>query len=263
MIKRVIALITALTAVVTFASCNTADDGDSDILNSSTSAVEETASETTTESVFETTTEEITEQIPTTTEKAPETTVAEITKEQEADDIGPLFRQYVINEVSDGSYTMKFKQLGIRLITTISGGNSVIESDASGIIRITLINKDGRYFMLVPTTKKYVEMTADEYAQQVESFDNISVSFEGIRLIETGEETVRGVTYKTETYDEGERGTITYYFTDDGLKKLKSVKDGKVNDVEAFEITSDVDLSVFDIPDGYTKVDDPGQVMIP
>ncbi len=262
MIKRIVALIAAALAVATFASCGASGDETNGITDVTASSVEETVKDVTTAPIEETESQTVTEQATTTTGKVPETTAAE-TEKAETDTLGPLFRQHVVNEVSDGSYTMKFKQLGIRLITTISGRNSVIESDASGIIRITLINKDGRYYMLVPTTKKYVEMTADEYAQQVESFNSVSVSFEGIRLIETGEETVRGITYKTETYDEGERGTVTYYFTDDGLKKLKSLKDGKVNDVETFEITSDVDLSVFDIPDGYIKVDDPGQVMVP
>lgn len=255
--KRILALLMTLTAVTAFSSCMGNEDAGV-VTDTSSQTVVETA---TTEA--ETTLPETTTEI-TTTEKVQETEALETTEKAPVqDDIGPLFRQYVIDEISDGSYTMKFKQMGVRLITTIDGGNSVIESNASGILQITLVNKDGRYFMLVPTTKKYVEMSADEYAEQVESFNSVSVSFEGIELTETGEETVRGVTYKTETYDEGDRGIVTYYFTDDGLKKLKSVKDGKVNDVEAFEISSDVDVSVFEIPDGYIEVSDPGEVLLP
>lgn len=260
MIKRMFALLTALTLVFTLVSCTgSGDDADN------TETVSQTDFETATqEQTTVTETETQTTQTVETTVQTEETQLQDITeKVPEQDDIGPLFRQHVINEISDGTYTMKFKQLGIRLITTIDGGNSVIESNASGILQITLISKDGRYFMVVPTTKKYVEMSAAEYAEQVESFSGVSVSFEGIKLIETGEETVMGTVYKTETYDEGDRGTVTYYFTDDGLKKLKSVKDGKVNDVETFEISSEVDASAFDIPENYTLVDDPGQVLLP
>ncbi|MBQ3150063.1 MAG: hypothetical protein IJB86_02325 [Clostridia bacterium] len=262
MIKRVSALLLALVAVFSFASCDKGDDvtGSEPLI---TETMVETVAETTTETVSETPVTEATT-LPVETATATTTEPVEVTETTAAQkDIGPLMEQYVINKISDGSYTMRFKQLGVRLITTIDGSNSVIESNASGILQITLIAKDGRYFMLVPTTKKYVEMSAEEYAEQAASFNNVSVSFEGIKLIGQGEETIMGVNYQTETYDEGERGTVTYFFTEDGLKKLRSVKDGKTNDVDTFEISSDVDLSVFEIPDGYRQVDDPGQVMLP
>ena len=257
MLKRKAVLLTVQTKIIAFASCKGNDTDTVSARESSDTQIIETKTSKTEDEVIVSSTEDA----ETTTRETK--TETKTTKKTETDDLGPLFKEHVADKISDGSYTVKFKQLGVRLITTIDKNNSVIESDASGVLRITLINKDGRYFMVVPTTKKYVEIAADEYAKQVESFGDISVSFEGIRLIDSGKETIGGVAYNTETYDEGDRGVVTYYFTDKGLKKLKSQKDGKVNDVETFEISSEIDVSVFDIPKGYTKVSDPAQVLVP
>lgn len=263
MVKRFLALVISLSVVFALSSCT---NGESDVPTTEagtqlaeTTAMRETVPET--ETTEQETTQPQTQ--PQTESQEPVQTEPEETVEQENENIGPLFKRYVADVVADGTYTMKFKQLGVRLITTFDGNNSVIESNASGILQITLISKDGRYFMLIPTTKKYVEMSAQEYAEQAESLNSISVSFDGIKLIESGEETILGTRYSTETYDEGERGVVTYYFTDEGLKRLKSVKDGKTNNVETFEVLPDADASVFEIPENYTQVDDPGQVMLP
>lgn len=262
MVKRIFALTLTAVSLLLLSSCGENKEPNR-AHTSETETVSETAENTeTTLSDILSTSANVTEAIEEKTEPV-KTTASTTNQNKETENLGPLFQKYIVDAVSDGSYTMKFKQSGVSLVTTVDGSNSVIESNASGVIQITLICKDGKYYMLVPTTKKYVEMSADDFADQASSFENISLSFDGIKLTDSGEETVKGVRYKTEIYNEGNRGEVTYYFTDDGLKRLKTVKDGETNVIETFEISSNIDKSVFDIPSNFKEVSDPSQVMLP
>lgn len=177
-----------------------------------------------------------------------------------AEKIGPLFRSMVRERVRTGTYTVRFKQSGMSVITSVSGNDSALESNAAGLLQFTLINKDGRYYMLVPTTKKYVELSDEDYKEQANAFGDSMVELDDLVLQSSGAETLGGKKYNTETYDEGSRGTVTYFFDDTGLRKARVVKDGKTSMVDTFEVVTGVDASVFEIPAGYTLVSDPGQL---
>ncbi|MBQ7541286.1 MAG: hypothetical protein IJT44_03230 [Clostridia bacterium] len=174
---------------------------------------------------------------------------------------GPLYQKFVREPVADGVYTLSTSQSGMRMIMTTDGKNSVLESDAAGILHFTLISKDGQYYMLMHNTKKYAQMTSEEYKKQADSLGNAAVRLDGVQLLRTGSETVAGTTYSTETYDEGNMGTVTYFFDDTGVRRARVVKDGKTTDSDVFEISGDADASAFEIPDGYTLVSDPSQLL--
>ena len=197
------------------------------------------------------------------TEPPQETTAAPQIAEQNAD-IGPLFRKYVRERVDDGVYTMRTKQSGLTLVTTFSGDDSVLESNAAGLLQLTLIHKDGQYFMVCGNTKKYVELTAEEYEKQAGStLQKASLNLDGMHLRQTGEQTVGGRKYSTEIYDEGDLGTVTYFFDDSGLRRSTVDKNGTITQIETMEILDEADPAAFEIPQGYTLITDPGQLFNP
>lgn len=179
----------------------------------------------------------------------------------DASKIGPLFQTMVRERVRTGTYTVRFKQSGMSVVTSVSGKDSAFESNAAGLLQFTLINKGGRYFMTMPTTKKYVELSSEDYKEQANAFGDSSMELDDLTLTQTGTETLGGKKYNTETYDEGSRGTVTYFFDDTGLRKARVVKDGKTSMVDTFEVVTGVDASVFEIPADYVEVSDPGQLL--
>lgn len=181
-------------------------------------------------------------------------------KQPEQEQLGTLFQTMVRDRVRTGTYTVKFKQSGMSVITSVSGKDSAIESNAAGLLQFTLINKGGEYFMLTPSTRKYVQLSSEDYAEQADAFGAASMELDDLVLQKTGTETLSGKKYNTETYDEGSRGTVTYFFDDTGLRKARVVKDGKTSMVDTFEVVTGVDASVFEIPADYVKVSDPGQL---
>ena len=200
--------------------------------------------------------------VPETANDMPERTTAQTTTTAApADDFGPLFQKYVRDLVSDGDYTVSMRQSGISMVTTVSGKNSALESDMAGVLTIRLINRDGSYYMLMPGKKKYAEMTAEDYARQADSLESTALDLSGVHYQSSGAETVGGTTYRTETYNEDGRGSVTYYFTDAGLQRTRVVKDGKTTDVESFTVRDDADASLFEIPSDYVKVSDPSQLL--
>lgn len=182
-------------------------------------------------------------------------------KQPEKEQLGTLFQTMVRDRVRTGTYTVKFKQSGMSMVTSVSGKDSVIESNAAGLLQFTLINKGGEYFMLTPSTRKYVQLSSEDYAEQADSLGAASsMELDDLVLQKTGTETLSGKKYNTETYDEGSRGTVTYFFDDTGLRKARVVKDGKTSMVDTFEVVTGVDASVFEIPADYVQVSDPGQL---
>lgn len=176
-------------------------------------------------------------------------------------EFGPLFQKYVRSKVSDGSYTLTTEQSGVRVVMTVNGKDSALASDAAGVLSFTLISKDDRYEMLINTTKKYTHLSAEDYAKQAQSISSASLQLEGLRLISQGSETIGGKTYSTETYDEGSIGTVTYFFDDTAVRKTRVVKDGKTNLTDVFEVSDEADLSLLEVPAGYTLVSDPSQLL--
>ena len=176
-------------------------------------------------------------------------------------DIGPLFQKFVRERVDDGVYTMRTKQSGLSLVTTFDGDDSVLDSDAAGLLRLTLIRKGGEYYMLCGNTKNYVELTAEEYAKQAgDTLKNAKLRLDNMHLKETGEQTVGGKKYSTEVYDEGDLGTVTYYFDDSGLRRSTIDKNGTVSTVDPMEILDEADPAAFEIPAGYVKIADASQL---
>ena len=174
---------------------------------------------------------------------------------------GPLFQQFVRDKVADGSYTLRTEQSGMRMVMTMSGKDSALESDAAGILHFTLISKGGQYYMLMHNTKKYAQMSAEDYAKQADSLESAALQLDKLRLQSTGEETVGGKTYRTETYDEGDVGTVTYFFDETGARRTRVVKDGKTSIADVFEVSGDADAAAFEIPAGYTLVADPSLLL--
>ena len=174
---------------------------------------------------------------------------------------GPMFQKFVRDPVADGTYTIRFKQAGMSIVTTVDGRDSVLESNASGILHFTLINKDGKYYMLMHNTEKYAEMSAEAYAEQADSLQTASFDLDKLEYQKSGEATVSGKKYSTETYDEGERGVVTYYFDDTGLRRARVVKDGKTSEIDTFEVSDKADAAAFEVPSGYTLVEDPAQLL--
>ena len=176
-------------------------------------------------------------------------------------DFGPLFQKYVRDLVDDGEYTITMRQSGMTMETAVRGKESALESNVANVLQIRLINRDGSYFMLMPGTKKYAEMTAEDYAQQASSLQSATLDLSGMHYEKSGTDTVDGKTYRTETYSEDGRGSVTYYFNDAGLQRARVVKDGKTSDVESFTVRDGADGDLFVIPSDYVKVSEPSQLL--
>lgn len=174
---------------------------------------------------------------------------------------GPLFQKYVREKVADGTYTLHTEQAGVKIVIAVDGDESAIDSDAAGLLHFSLVHKDGSYYMLMHTTKKYVKMTEAEYKKQVSDVGSTGIDLDGMLFRESGSQTVNGKRYDTETYDEGEQGVVTYFFDGTGVRRTRVVKNGQTSDTDVFTVSADTDASVFEIPSDYTLVSDPAQLL--
>lgn len=249
--KRIFALLAAALLVLSMSACGEAETQES----TASSSVQTTASQAQGDMASPA-------QKPgeTTAAAAAESEAAATQKQPQKEQLGTLFQTMVRDRVRTGVYTVKFKQSGMSVVTSVSGKDSAIESNAAGLLQFTLINKGGEYYMLAPTARKYVQLSSEDYAQQADAFGAASMELDDLVLQKTGTETLGGKKYSTETYDEGSRGAVTYFFDDTGLRKARVVKDGKTSMVDTFEVVAGVDASVFEIPANYTEVSDPGQL---
>ena len=173
---------------------------------------------------------------------------------------GSLFQKYVRDKVSDGAYTLRTEQPGMKLVIAVDGSDNAVDSDA-GLLRFALVHKDGNYYMIMHTSKRYTKMTEEEYKKQVSSINTSAVDFDRMRFLESGSETGNGKRYDTETYNEGEQGVVTYFFDDTGVCRTRVVRDGKTTETDVFAVSDDADAAAFEIPSDYTLVDDPAQIL--
>lgn len=174
---------------------------------------------------------------------------------------GPLFQKYVREKVADGTYTLRTEQAGMKITVSADGADSAIESDAAGILHFSLVHKDGAYYMIMHTTKKYTQMSEQEYKKQVSDVGSAAVDLDGMQFRQSGTESLDGKSYATETYDERDQGVVTYFFDDTGVRRTRVVKDGKTSVTDVFSVSADADASMFEIPAGYTLVSDPAQLL--
>ena len=174
---------------------------------------------------------------------------------------GPMFQKFVREKVADGTYTLHTEQAGMKITVSADGADSAIESDAAGILRFSLVHKDGAYYMIMHTTKKYTQMSEQEYKKQVSDVGSAAVDLDGMQFRQSGTESLDGRSYATETYDERDQGVVTYFFDDTGVRRTRVVKDGKTSVTDVFSVSADADASMFEIPAGYTLVSDPAQLL--
>ena len=174
---------------------------------------------------------------------------------------GVLFQKYVRDKVSDGTYTMRTEQSGVKIIISMDGDDSAIESDAAGLLRFSLVHRGSDYYMIMHTTQKYAKMNESEYKSQVDSLGSSALALKGIRYLSSGTETINGKQYRSESFDEGKQGIVTYFFDETGVRRSRVVKNGKTNDIEVFNVSADADASMFEIPADYTQVSGPGELM--
>jgi hypothetical protein len=197
---------------------------------------------------------------PTKADAGPDADEPDETPQTETGD-GALFQKHVRDKVSDGTYTMRTEQSGVKIIISVDGKDSAIESDAAGLLRFSLVHQGADYYMVMHTTKKYAKMDESEYQKQVDSIGSSAVALEGLKYLSSGTETVNGKQYSTETFDEGEHGVVTYFFDDTGVRRSRVVKDGKTNDIDVFVVSADADAAMFEIPADYTLVSEPAELL--
>lgn len=177
--------------------------------------------------------------------------------------LGALYEKYVYNRVRSANYTLRFRKDGLRLTVSVDNGNTAFESEAAGLLHFSLIHKDGDYFLLSRTTRKYAVITAEEFAKQASEIDIGEMDFDRMRLRSSGEETIAGKKYRTEVYDEGDTGVVTYFFDEEGLRRSRIVRNGQTNEIEMFEVSAGTEATAFRVPDGYTRTDNPGALFTP
>ena len=205
------------------------------------------------------------QQAPQTQAQAPEdTTAPPVISPSEAEamntNTGPLFQKFVREKVADGTYTLHTEQAGMKIVVSADGADSAVESDAAGILHFSLVHKGGEYYMIMHTTKKYTKMTEAEYKKQISDVGQAAVNLDNMRF-QSGQESLDGKPYTTETYDEGDQGIVTYFFDETGVRRTRVVKGGKTNLTDVFTVTDDADASMFGIPEDYTLVSDPAQLL--
>lgn len=258
MLRRILALGSALILLAALTSCgqNAAD----------TPAETQTAAVQTTASV-EAEGDIASPQAQTQTQTQPAQTTAPAQADGSEDALsadagdGALFQKYVRDKVSDGTYTARTEQSGVKIIISMDGKDSAIESDAAGLLRFSLVHRGDDYLMIMHTTKKYAKMNESEYKDKVDSLGSSALALNNIRYLSSGTETVDGKQYSTETFDEGKQGVVTYFFDETGVRRSRIVKDGKTNDIDVFTVSADADASMFEVPADYTLVSSPAELM--
>ncbi len=174
---------------------------------------------------------------------------------------GGLYEKFVYNKVKDGTYTLRTEQSGMKVIVSMDGSDSAIESDAAGILHFSLVHQGSDYYMVMHTSKKVAKLTEDEYKRQVDSVGSTVLSMQNMQFRSSGTETVNGKQYSTETYDEGQQGVVTYFFDDSGIRRSRVVKNGKTTETDVFTVSDDADMSVFAVPADYAVVSSPAELL--
>ena len=174
---------------------------------------------------------------------------------------GPMFQKFVRERVADGTYTLRTEQAGMKITVSADGADSAIESDAAGILHFSLVHRDGAYYMLMHTTKKYAKMSEAEYKKQVSDVGSTGLDLDNMQFRSSETERLDGKLYTAETYDERDQGVVTYFFDETGVRRTRVVKDGKTSLTDVFSVSADADASMFEIPEDYTLVSEPALLL--
>ena len=132
--RRILAVVTALALFAALTACGTRETAE-------TTAPQTTAVQTTASREAEGDIASPQAQPQTQPSETSETTAAQSadapTEAQTADDgqTGQLFQKFVRDKVKDGTYTLRTEQQSPKIRLVVDGENSMLESDAAGLLR--------------------------------------------------------------------------------------------------------------------------------
>lgn len=171
------------------------------------------------------------------------------------------FKDVIASEKFTLSLTVEFEADGVttRLpINMIRNGSDIcIETnmpvEGKGALKLTFIIKDGKYYIIIPTMRCYMEIPQDVMESLIPSdlFEG-DIAADTSKYSSSGEVTVNGTTYTCDIYDT-ESGVSKYYFDSKGeLKRIESIPEsGSPMIIEINELKKSADKSKIKLPSGY------------
>ena len=160
----------------------------------------------------------------------------------------------------NGTYLMTFttndKELGNQPITVaVKNGNVSIDTTL-GSIRARMIqqSKNGKTYLLIPSLKKYTELTEEMFDGESLDLSEMTKGFAQELGQPVKQSTVKmnGKTYNCESTKNSDGTQVRYYFDGDKLVQIDTINsDGSVESVYISKFTTDVPDSLFTIPKNY------------
>lgn len=160
----------------------------------------------------------------------------------------------------NGTYLMTFttndKELGNQPITVAAKNGNVSIDTTLGTIRARMIqqSKSGKTYLLIPSLKKYTELTEEMLGDESLDLSEMTKGFAQELSQPVKQSTVKmnGKTYNCESTKNSDGTQARYYFDGDKLVQIDTINpDGSVESVYISKFTTDVPDSLFTIPKGY------------
>ncbi len=160
----------------------------------------------------------------------------------------------------NGTYLMTFttndKELGNKPITVAAKNGNVSIDTTLGSIRARMIHqaKSGKTYILIPSLKKYTELTEEMLDGESLDLSEMTKGFvqELGQPVKQSTVKMNGKTYNCESTMNSDGTQVRYYFDGDKLVQIDTINpDGSVESVYISKFTTDVPDSLFTIPKNY------------
>lgn len=180
--------------------------------------------------------------------------------EEKADELGKELRSTkLIEMMKDKNYTLKMistakndgKELFVETTTVVADGQTAVMMSSAGLSMTTIL-KDDKMYVIMHGQNMILVAPSSERDEEEQGIDEID--FSKIEYIGKGKGTFLGNERDYEEY-KVDSGIIKYYFDDKEVDGMELISDeGETVIMDILSYSTDVDMSVFDLPTGYTQI---------
>ncbi len=180
---------------------------------------------------------------------------AKAEEDVDTEGLGDLLSAAYVDMMKSNEYLMSYKTTmdvegeaaEVEATIAVKGDDMAMTSSGQGL-ESTVIIKDDRVYMVDHPSK-----TVTSWAQSQSDMDAMEtggIDTEGITYIGSGKED--GLVYEEYSTSDSQ---IKYYFDGKKLVKIAVTMEGQTVEMEILEMSSDVPSGMFEIPDGYQKIE--------
>ncbi|MCL2514267.1 MAG: hypothetical protein FWF08_10230 [Oscillospiraceae bacterium] len=154
-----------------------------------------------------------------------------------------------------GTFHMKAKSevqgIQMEMEYYAKGSNMAVISEAGGE-KTRMITRDGKIYVVMDESKSYIDYSENSMFSQSSSSKDISA--EGKAMTGSGTAQFNGKNLSYEEYEINDSSKQQYFFDGNDLAGIRTLTNEDTVDIIIVSIDKDVPDSIFEVPEGYEKM---------